>query len=244
VTPLDLRRTTATALVFSLVSLGLVAAADAQVRPRPVPRVVSGPTPRAGSWEFGGGLGLAGGFELGDSAAQLTRNPGTTSGPFDLFTTDSRLGAAPGAHARLGYYLTRAIAVEAGIRYARPVLSVRIAGDAESAPNLTADETINQYIVDGSLVLHFPRAAFARGRVVPFVTGGAGYLRELHTGNELIETGTEYHATGGFKLWFGQSRRRFGVRGEAGVSIRDGGFEFDEALRTVPIAAASLIYLF
>ena len=34
------------------------------------------------------------------------------------------------------------------------------------------------------------------------------------------------------------------LRGEAGVSIRDGGFNLGDGSRTVPIAAASIIYLF
>jgi hypothetical protein len=35
-----------------------------------------------------------------------------------------------------------------------------------------------------------------------------------------------------------------GVRGEAGLSMIDGAFDFAEKSRTVPVVAASLVYLF
>ena len=35
-----------------------------------------------------------------------------------------------------------------------------------------------------------------------------------------------------------------GIRGEGGFSVRDGGFDLGEGRRTVPVASASLLYLF
>jgi hypothetical protein len=101
---------------------------------------------------------------------------------------------------------------------------------------------LTQYVIDGSAVWHF--GASHGGRVVPFIAGGAGYVRDLHEGAELIETGTEYHALAGVKWWFSNHPRRLGIRGEAGVSIRDGGFDFREGTRTVPVASVGLTYLF
>ena len=74
--------------------------------------------------------------------------------------------------------------------------------------------------------------------------GGAGYLRELHEEDALVEEGVEYHAGAGLKWWFGQGSRRFGVRGDVGMSVRDGGFDFDEGARVVPVAGVSLVYTF
>ena len=105
----------------------------------------------------------------------------------------------------------------------RPVYEVRISGDIEDAPDTTAEETLSRP-PDGSVVWHVTRAGFERAG--PFLFGGAGYLRELHEDDALVEEGLEYHAGGGIKWWFGQGRRRVGVRGEAGISIRDGGFDF------------------
>jgi hypothetical protein len=129
------------------------------------------------------------------------------------------------------------------LRYSRPRLLYRLSGDAEEAQTVTAEETLSRYVFTGSVVYHLRRAIGRR--FIPFVMGGAGYIRELHQGNELIETGTEFHALGGIKYWFGTTGRRFGLRGQAGVSMTDGGFDFrEDGSRTLPIASASLVYLF
>ncbi len=79
---------------------------------------------------------------------------------------------------------------------------------------------------------------------MPFVFGGAGYMRELHDRDALVEDGFEYHAGLGLKWWFNESRRGFGIRGDVGVSIRDGAFDFEDGRRIVPVAGGSLIYRF
>ena len=59
-----------------------------------------------------------------------------------------------------------------------------------------------------------------------------------------METGTEYHAGAGVKIWFGNARRRLGFRADAGLSMRDGGVDPETGFRAVPMGAASLVYLF
>jgi hypothetical protein len=174
--------------------------------------------------------------------AELTR--GTDSSRFDLFSTEGRVNGFPGVHAKLGVYLSRAVSVEAGLRYARPVLSYELSGDAESAEDVTAEETLGHYLFDGSVLFHLVNASFADGRGVPFVAAGAGYLRELHQGNELVETGSEVHAMIGIKYWFGGGTPRFGLRAEAGVSSRAGGFDDEDSRRTAPIALGGISLLF
>ena len=218
------------------------ATAAAQTRPPRRPPPPPRPTPHAGSLEIGGGITWSGGFGLGSAEADLTRNPSTGTGPYELFGSGSKLGQGVGLQAHLTGYVSRSFAVEGGLRFTRPVLAVSLSNDAESAPNQRAEETLTQYVIEGSAVWHF--GALGGGKAVPFVSGGAGYIRDLHEGSELIQTGTEYHATGGVKLWFSTRPRRLGLRGEAGVSIRDGGFDFREGTRTVPIASAGLVYLF
>ena len=198
--------------------------------------------PGRGSVELGGGVMWASGFELGTSAAQLTRSGQQRT--FDLFSAEGEVGGFPGAHARVGVYLSPTISLEAGFRYARPQLAYRLSGDAESAPEETATEIINHYVFDGSLLVHFPGAAFASGRGVPFVSGGAGYVRELHEGNALVETGNEIHLTGGIKYWFGTRGRRVGFRAEAGISSREKGFDQQEGRRLQPLALAGMTFLY
>jgi hypothetical protein len=198
-------------------------------------------TPRAGSWELGGGVTWTGGFSGSDRTAELTRN-GETSGGFDLFDSSRKVTSAPGLGAALAFYASPAIAVEAGFRWSKPRLSIRLSGDFEEAGELSAEEDLTRYVFTGSVVFHL-RSGPGR-RLIPFVAGGAGYIRDLHEGAQLVETGTEYHALGGMKYWFGTARRRFGIRGQAGLSVSDGGFDFKDEPRTVPTASASLVYLF
>lgn len=200
--------------------------------------------PRRGSVEISGGAVSFGGFDMGTRNAEETRNINTGTGTFALFAADSRIAAAPGAQLRVGVYLSPAISLETGVQYGRPRLASRLSGDAEQAPGLTAAETVTRYVFDGSLLFHLSRLSFAGGRGVPFLSGGGGYLRELHERNELIETGREYHAAAGLKLWFGQRSPRFGLRADVGASIRNGGTDFRSGRRTVPTAGLSLAYLF
>ncbi len=185
----------------------------------------------------GGGV-FVGGYGLEERKAELTPNTGSPG--FDLFTTDNEVRQAFGVQARVGFVVTPAIVVEGGLRVTRPVYQVRVSGDAENAADLTVEETLSQYVFDASVVWQFSPG----GRAVPFVFGGAGYLRELHEEDALVEEGVEYHAGVGLKWWFGQSGRRFGLRGEGGISIRDGGFDFKDGQRVVPVVGGSVIYTF
>lgn len=224
---------------------GLAVTISGQTRPAPRPAPPSGPTPQAGSWEISGGVGIAGGYDLGSSSADLTRNTTTGGqGPFALFAADSQVGQPTSVQARLGYYLSPRLQVEGGFRFGRPVHSIEISGDAESAPSVEIDQTLDQYVVDASMLWHFPRRGPRPSSLLPFVFGGGGYLRELHEGQQLVETGATYHAGAGFKYWFGNARRRFGLRGEGGLLFRSGGFDPDDKVRAGPLAGVSLVYLF
>jgi hypothetical protein len=185
----------------------------------------------------GGGV-FVGGYDFGDKAAEETSNTGTTGGSFTLFNTESRVKPAFGLLGRIGVFVTPTLAVEAGLRFTRPVFEIRNTDDTENATDVTSEETLSQYLIDGSAVWHFGSGK----RTVPFVYGGVGYLRELHEEDALVEDGIEYHAGGGVKWWFGNGH--VGVRAEGGLSIRDGGFDFDDGQRVVPVAAGSLIWLF
>jgi len=218
---------------ITLVALAMAQTCEAQV-------FVRRETPRKGSIEVSGGGVYQGGKDLSNQAATLTRNPTTGTGPLQLFTADTSLEPVFGGQFRIGYYLSRAIAVEGGVQYARPRLEVSLSNDFESAPAIVASESVTSYLFTGSLLYHFGSGSALK----PFVLGGAGQVRDLHAGDELIETGVEYHAGGGIKSWFGRGRRKFGIRIDALVSIRDGGVGAEEDRRTVPTASFSLAYLF
>ena len=221
--------------LISIVVLTLPAIAGAQV-------YSGGDAPRRGSFEAAGGGMFAPGFDMGSMTAELTRSTPTET--FDLFTSDSEVSEFPGAFIRLGYYLSESVSVEGGFRYARPTLSVRLSGDAESAPDVTADETVSHYLFEGSALWHLRDLSFASGSAIPYLSGGAGYLRELHEGNQLVETGQEYHALAGVNFWLGAGKHRFGLRFEGGLSARKKGFDPDDSVRMQPIVFGGVSYLF
>lgn len=208
------------------------ALADAQV-------FIRGTRPRPGSVEVSGGGLWTGGQSLPSSAAVLTGSPGVENASFELFSADPTLEPTIGALGTVAVYVTPRIAIEGGVQFARPKLTIALSDDFEDAPDLTASTTVTSYLFTGSVVYHFGRST----RNVPFVAAGAGHVRDVHAGNEVVETGMEYHGRAGVKLWFGV-RRTAGLRLEAGLSLREGGFSFDEGRRFVPTAAASFLYLF
>jgi hypothetical protein len=204
-------------------------------------RIQNRVTPRAGSWEIAGGITWTGGISGPTAAAELTRNGGA-SGGYDLFSAEGNIKNGIGAGATLGVYVSRTLAFEGGLRFSQPRLTYRLTGDVEDAQSLSAEEKLTRYVFTGSVVLHLRDMVPGR-RAIPFVSAGAGYIRDLHERNELIETGTEFHFTGGVKYWFGP-QPKLGIRGEAGVSLSDGGFDFKDKSRTLTIASASIVYLF
>jgi hypothetical protein len=213
------------------------AIASAQVYPRR-------DLPRAGSIAIGAGVVWSGGFDEGPVSAEETRNSTTDTSPFVLFTAESRTESVTGAQARLGVYVSKAFSVEAGVEYGRPTITTHLADDAESAADVDATESLTRIVIDGSGVFHLTGLSFSGGNAVPFLRAGVGYLRELHEKNEVIETGSEFHAGGGLSVWFGQGKHRTGFRGDGGVSFRSGGADLPNKRRTVPTAGVSIVYLF
>jgi hypothetical protein len=211
--------------------LALPALAEAQV-------FLGGAKPRPGSVEVSGGGNWTGGQTFALVPASLTPNPSGGLSSFDQFTSEPSIDAAFGVHGNVGVYITRALAIEGGLQFSRPQMSVRLFDDVEDAPDVTATATMTSYVFRGSLIYHFSSS----GRMVPFVGVGAGYVRDVHAGNELIESGVAYHGLAGVKMCL-DARRRTGVRLEGGLVLREGSLGDDDR-RMVPTAAVSLLYLY
>jgi len=192
-----------------------------------------------GTFELTGGVLWTGGYAAGSASANLSRNPTTGTAPLTEFQSEGQMLSAAGADVHLGVYLGRRVSVEGMFQYARPIFRARLTGDFESADPVDADETISSYLIGGSLLYHF-----GEGRFVPFVSGGAGYLRQLHAGNTEVVSGTEVHGGGGVKYWFGTATHRLGLRFEAQASAREKPIAFEEKRRILPTVAAGLSYMF
>jgi hypothetical protein len=229
----DGSRRYARAGLFALVFLGaLPASAGAQP--------YAGATgPHAGSVELSGGGTWTRGYGAGSADATLSRNSPAGAPPLTLFTVNGRVLPAAGGEVRVGLFLARRVSAEATFQYSRPVLRARITNDVEAATSTDADGTNTSYLMGGSLLYHF-----GSGHVVPFVSGGGGYLRQLHEANSDLLTGTEVHAGGGLKYWLGTGAHRFGFRIDAQASARSKSIAFEQKRRVVPTVGAGLAYQF
>jgi len=201
------------------------------------PAYIGKTTPRRGTVEIGAGGVWTRGYDAGSTIATLTR-PGSTT-PLTLFAVNSRMLGAPGAVAHLGLFLSGRVSLEGALQYSRPILRARVTDDFESGADTDVDGVVVTYLAQGSLLYHF-----GGGRLVPFVSGGGGYLRQIDDENSDLVTGTELHAGGGLKFWFGSGGRRLGLRIDAGVSSRNKSVAFEQKRRIVPAAGAGIAFQF
>lgn len=199
------------------------------------------PAPAVARVELEVGGGLIGGAGLGARDADLRANAQVPR-PFRLFTAQSRFVRAPALLVRAAVPLGRSFGLEGGMTWGRPEIRTSLTADAEGAAPVASVERINQFVFDASLV--WMLGTFRPGqRLVPFVSGGAGYLRQLHEGRTLVEHGQAYHVGGGIKYrLFTRTGRRglvrsAGLRGDARLQLLSGGIAFEEGPR--PHAAIS-----
>ena len=72
-------------------------------------------------------------------------------------------------------------------------------------------------------------------RTIPFATAGAGYLRQLHEGDTVIEEGQVYEVGGGLKHWLLARNRGVvkaaGIRVDARLYLLTAGITFDDGPR-------------
>ena len=189
--------------------------------------------PRPRSFELSAGGIAVGAVDFGSATASLIANQ-SSAPESTLFRAASAIGTGRGLDGRLAFNITRALAVEGGFVWTRATLESRITSDVEGIPNTTVSQDLDTYFIEASAVWHLNALSFAGGRVLPFVAGGAGYLRQLDEQAVLTtkESGQVYHAGGGVKYFFWQRRRGFirglGLRTDARLYFRDGGVELDE----------------
>ena len=199
----------------------------------------------AGRMEFAVGVLWNGGVELGSRAATETAADG---GRFTLFSTDTRLTGAAGLTADFGASLSRTFQINVNGSYGRPSLSTSVSSDFEQGAPVTASEKIHQFTVGGSLLVHLWRWPIG-SRGVPFLSVGAGYLRQLHESETLAVSGHTFDAGGGVKLRLRPDnvRRRvksLGIRVDLRAVGRQNGVAFDSRLHVSPAAGASLFARF
>jgi hypothetical protein len=196
--------------VLVMAVLLVAGAADAQTRP-PRPSPVTRPRGPA-RFELSAGVGVDTAVSLGERLATLR---GAGNSPFPLFGTSSELAAAMRIEGRIGYAITPAYAVEGQFGFVRPRIRTAISGDVEGGAGESASGEIDQYSLSAGMAVRLP-VTFAG--LTPFLTGGAGYVRELRENLPPIENGYLVYAGGGVRRALVTRADRFlrtvGVRGD------------------------------
>ena len=194
------------------------------------------PTLRAHRINVAGGVTWSGSYPAGSRDALLRSSAlGATPPPFTLFSSTSTVEPITGVDGRIGFTLTSNLAVEVGGAFARPRVSTAISADPEVASQVLDGEQLDQYLFDAGAVWQLPLRFGCRAR--PFVTGGAGYLRQLHQGRTLVEQGEIYYAGGGLRYWIrgGDGRKRsLGLRADARAMWKKHGIDFENKMRLFP----------
>jgi hypothetical protein len=198
-----------------------------------------------GRIEVAAGPWWIGATSVGSRDATLTAADGSR---FRLFSTSSELASASGAEVRVGARLARVLDAEVAASYMVPQLTTGITADTENGAPTTGFEAIKQITIEGAAVIYLPRRLGPH--LVPFVTGGGGYLRQIHERQTFIQTGRVYHVGGGIKVplvsraaartWV----KQIGVRVDARALIRTAGVTLDDRAHVAPALGASLFARF
>ena len=200
----------------------------------------------AGRFEVDAGGGWLGGASLGSADANL-RAAAATPAPYRLFSVDTRLQPAPTFHVKAGFAFNSRFGVEGGLTFGHPELRASVSNDVESAPPIAVAERIDQYSIDASVIVMIRELAIGQ-RTLPFVSGGAGYLRQLHEGQTVVEQGRVFHLGGGIKHWLMARDRGFisgtGIRMDARLYLMSGGIAFDDGPRPHGAVSGSVFVSF
>jgi hypothetical protein len=220
-------------VVFDLL-VAFVAAPGAQTQPGTTLR-----DPSAPRTELSVGAGFLSGSDLGDADAELRGR----TGPFQLFTTSSRLGASVPLEVRLDFPLGRRFALEVRGAWSRPEVQTSVSDDVEGAPPITLTEQTSQYSLDAGLLYYLARP---RPRaLLPFVSGSVGYVGTVHEDLTLLENGIGVRGGGGVKMPLATGGRGrisgYGIRADAVMVVLANGVASGNA--TTHVAMSGSFYL-
>jgi hypothetical protein len=200
--------------------------------------------PETGRLEVSVGSLWVGRQVLGSTSANETTGAG---GTFTLFNTSTELASLHGVEGRVGVRVWRGVEAAVEASYGKPPLRIAISNDTENAAQVTALETTRQITVGAAVIWSIPYRPLG-GRLVPFVTAGAGLLRDVHETETLIDTGRYYQFGGGVKVLLVSRPSSFfkglGARADVRAMVRLKGVAFDNAGHTSPAIAASVFVRF
>jgi hypothetical protein len=200
--------------------------------------------PLPGRLSLGAGIRWTNRATIGSADATETTPAG---GRFVLFRTNTSIARAAGVDSTIGIRLTRSVDAEVTASFTRPDLHTKVSADAEGAAGFTAIETMKEIAVEGSLVLHLTGKRLG-ARTIPYLSAGAGVLRDLHERDTLAEDGRLYHVGAGLHYLLKSSTagglNALGIRLDGRAVARSGGAAFDDNLHLAPMLSASLVARF
>ena len=212
-----------------------VALSDAR-RPSPAAQA----RPGKGSVEVSGGITYVGGYSFDERTAELTANSGSTGAPFDLFTTDSEIKPVVGV-SRAGSATSSPGRSRSRAGCGSPSRSTRSASPMTSRTRRTRrrkrpEPVPVRRLARLSLRQRQPRACRS-STAAPATCASCTKARPW---SKKVSSTTPAAAS----RCGSAAARRSAIRGDVGVSFRDGGFDFEDKSRVVPEAGASLVWVF
>ena len=115
------------------------------------------PSLRAHRFMIGAGVVWSGAYDIGEATAQLRGNgPGASAPPVTLFTSDSQVTSATSPELRIGFAMTRRVALEFAMSVTQPHVAVAIAGDTEAPSQQLPGEKLEQYLFEGGATWQLP----------------------------------------------------------------------------------------
>jgi hypothetical protein len=196
-----------------------------------------------GRVELGGGARWIGSTWFGEVAASETMFGGGTR---DLFLSSTNLDQSTGVETWIGVRLTSLLQVEGAVALNRTDLTTHVSADVEGATDTSATEPVTQYAFEGGVLMQFTR--WSHGKLAPFAAAGAAYLRQLHDGRTLLDTGHAYYVGGGVKYLLTSAGtghiKATGLRGDVRAVFASTAIAPDDKLRAAPSVSGSFFVRF
>ena len=206
------------------------------------PAAAQAPSEPIGRLQVGVGVGWIGGASVGEQPADLRTASG---GPYRLFESETDLGATASFELRVGFGLTPRFGVEGRVARSAPEVNAVVSSDAEASDSFMISESIDQYVFEGGVLFRLDELQ-AMG-LTPFVSAGAGYVRQLHEGDSLVEEGRLFYAGGGFtRIFFSRPQgfiRAASVRADLRLNVLSLDLEADSS-RLQGSLAGSIVFTF